>query len=154
MLSRVCDLKQEVATLLRQKNLPHADHFSDPRWFARLDLLTGITTHLNALNMKLQGKEILVTDMQAHITAFQVKLRLWEAQLAICQFVDFPCLAAYVADNVDLDTCVSVVASLREEFASHFVEFKELAAGFKLFTAPFDLPPCKWSWWRCCATKK
>ncbi|XP_050714143.1 general transcription factor II-I repeat domain-containing protein 2-like [Eriocheir sinensis] len=83
MLSRVCELQQEIATFLRQKNLPHADHFSDPRWLARLALLTDITTHLNALNVKLHGKDILVTDIHAHITAFEVKLRLWEAQLAI-----------------------------------------------------------------------
>ena len=89
MLSRMCDLQQEIATLIRQKNLPHADHFSDPRWLTRLALLTDITAHLNALNVKLLGKEILVTDMHTHITAFQVKLRLWEAQLAIGQFVHF-----------------------------------------------------------------
>ncbi|XP_076061513.1 general transcription factor II-I repeat domain-containing protein 2-like [Oratosquilla oratoria] len=82
MLSRLCDLQQEIATFLRQKNLPHADQFSDPRLPARLALLTDITAHLNALNMMLQGKDILVTDMYEHITAFKVKARLWEAQLA------------------------------------------------------------------------
>ena len=61
MLSRVCvcDLQKEFATFLRQ--------FFDPRWLARLALL---------------GKDILVTDMHAHITAFEVKLRLWDVQLA------------------------------------------------------------------------
>ena len=88
MLSRMCDLQQEIATFLRQKNLPHADHFSDLRWLARLALLTDNTTHLSTLNVKLQGKEILMTDMQAHITALQVNLRLWEAQLVnLCIFL-------------------------------------------------------------------
>ncbi|KAG0717726.1 General transcription factor II-I repeat domain-containing protein 2 [Chionoecetes opilio] len=53
MLFRVCDLQQEIATFLRQKNLPGADHFSNPQWLARLALLTDITTHLNDLNVKL-----------------------------------------------------------------------------------------------------
>ena len=66
MLSHVCDLQKEVATFLRQKNLPYADQFFDPRWLARLDLLTDINTHLSALNMKLQGKDILVTDIHVH----------------------------------------------------------------------------------------
>ena len=130
MLSRVCDLQQEIATFLRQKNLPHADQFSDPRWLARLALLTDITAHLNTLNMKLQGKDFLVTDMYAHITAFEVKLRLWEAQLASGQFVHFPRLAACAPDDVDLSTCVSVVNSLREEFASRFAGVRVLAAAF------------------------
>ena len=38
------------------------------------------------------------------------------------------------------DTCVSVVASMREEFASRFAGIKPLAADFKLFTATFDFP--------------
>ena len=99
------------------------------------------------------GKDILITDMHAHITAFEVKLRLWEAQLANSQLDHFPRLAAWVPDDVEPDTCVSVVASLREEFASRVAGMKPLAADFKLSTAPFHFPvddapaPCIWSWW-------
>ena len=49
MLSRECDLQKEIATFLRQ--------FFDPRWLVRLALL---------------GKDSHVTDMHAHITAFEV----------------------------------------------------------------------------------
>ena len=79
MLSRVCDLQQEIATFLRQKNLPSVDNFSNQQWLACLALLTDITTHINDLNVKLQGKNIQVTDMYSHITAYEVKLRLWKA---------------------------------------------------------------------------
>ena len=152
---RECDLQKEIATFLRQKNLPYADQFFDPRRLARLALLTDITTRLNAINVKLQGKDILVTDMHAHITAFEVglKLRLWEAQLADGQLEHFPHLAASVPDDVKPDTCVSVVASLREEFVSRYTGVRPLAADFKLFTAPLTspwttpLPPCRWNWW-------
>ncbi|KAG0721741.1 General transcription factor II-I repeat domain-containing protein 2 [Chionoecetes opilio] len=137
MLSRVCDLQQEIATFLRQKNLPGADHFSNPQWHARLALLTDITTHLN---VKLQGKNILVSDMYSYNTAFEVKLRMWEAQLAAGQFMHFPRIAACAPDDVDLNTCVGVVTSLREEFASRFTGVRPLAPGFKLFTSPFDFP--------------
>ena len=53
MLFRACDLQKEIATFLRQKNLPYADQFFDPRWLARLALLTDITTHMNALIVQL-----------------------------------------------------------------------------------------------------
>ena len=91
--------------------------------------------------MKLQGTYILVTDMHAHITAFEVKLRLWEAQLANGQLEHFPRIAACVPDNDEPDTCVSVVASLREDFASRFAGVRPLAADLKLFTAPVDDAP-------------
>ena len=45
MLSRVCDLQQEIATFFRQKNIPGAEKFSNPQWLARLALLIDITTH-------------------------------------------------------------------------------------------------------------
>ena len=75
--------------------------------------------------------------MYAHITAFEVKLYLWEAALASGQF---PRPAACAPDDVDLGTCVSVVKSLREEFVSRFAGVRVLTADFKLFTAPFDFP--------------
>ena len=78
--------------------------------------------------------------MYSHITAYEVKLRLWEAQLAADQFMHFPRIAACAADGMDLNTCVGVVTSLREEFASRFTGVRPLAPGFKLFTFPFDFP--------------
>ena len=78
--------------------------------------------------------------MHAHITAFKIKLRLWEAQLANGQLEHFPRLAACVPDDMEPDTCLSVVTSLREEYASRFAGVQPLAADFKLFTAPFDFP--------------
>ena len=47
---------------------------------------------------------------------------------------------ACVPDDVELDTCVSVVASMREEVASRFAGIKPLAADFKLFTPPLTFP--------------
>ncbi|KAG0714715.1 General transcription factor II-I repeat domain-containing protein 2 [Chionoecetes opilio] len=77
--------------------------------------------------------------MYSDITAFEVKLRLWEAQLAAGQFMHFPRIAACAPDDVDLNTCVGVVTSLREEFAFRFTGVRPLAPGFKLFTSPFDV---------------
>ena len=58
-------------------------------------------------------------------------------------------LATCVPDDVEPGTCISVVASLREEFASRFAGVRPHAADFKLFTAPFDIPmdSCRWCWW-------
>ena len=47
---------------------------------------------------------------------------------------------ACVSDDVEPDTCVSVVASMREEFDSRFAGIKPLAADFKLFTVHLDFP--------------
>ena len=65
---------------------------------------------------------------------------MWEVQLAAGQFMHFPRIAACATDDLDLNTCVGVVTSLREEFASRFTGVRPLALGFKLFTFPFDFP--------------
>lgn len=61
-----------------------------------------------------------------------------EAQLVPGQFMHFPRIAAGAPDDVDLNTCVSVVTSLRKEFASRFIGFRPMALGFMMFTFPFD----------------
>ncbi len=86
--------------------------------------------------MKLQGKDILETDMHTYITAFEVKLRLWEAQSANGQLQHYPRLTACVPDDVEPDTCVSVVAFLRNEFASRFAGVRPLAADSKAVYRP------------------
>ena len=131
MLSHVCDLQQEIATFHRQKNLPGAYNFSNPQWLAHLVLRTDITTHLNDLDVKLQGK----TFYHRHV--YEVKLRLWKVQLAAGQFMHFHRIAACASDDVDLNTCVGVVISLQEEFASRFTGVRPLAPDSKLFTSPF-----------------
>ena len=60
--------------------------------------------------------------------------------MANVQLEHFPRLAVCVPDDVEPDTCVSVGASLREEFASRFAGLRPLAADFKVFTAPFYFP--------------
>ena len=82
----------------------------------------------------------LVQGLYSHITAFEVKLRLWEAQLAAGQFMHFPCIVVCAPDDVDLNTCVGIVTSLREEFGSRFTGVRPLATGFNLFTSLYDFP--------------
>lgn len=75
--------------------------------------------------------------MHAHITTFEIKLPLWETQVAIDQFLHFPRFVVCPGD-VDLDSYLSTVASLKEEFTSCFAIVRSVAVDLKLFTAPFD----------------
>ena len=55
MLQRFYALLEEIATFLISKN-KNVSHFHDPLWVSSLGFLVDITTHLNDLNLKLQGK--------------------------------------------------------------------------------------------------
>ena len=72
VLERVYALREEISIFLeiiKQDNY----HFQDPQWIVKLAFLVDITTHMNTLNLELQGKNKLVFDMFGQITAFEKK---------------------------------------------------------------------------------
>jgi hypothetical protein len=66
--------------------------FSDKNRISEFALLVDMTQHLNDLNLQLQGRNQLVSDIFAHVKAFVVKLRLWEIQLTKQNTVHFSTL--------------------------------------------------------------
>ena len=138
MLERVFELRAELVDFLAERNLPSADLLADSKWLAKLALLTDVTEQLNDLNQRLQGKNIIVTDMFAIISAFEVKLRLWEAQLSEQKPTHFKRLAACESKDIDFAECESVITMLRGEFASRFKGLCACSSDFRLFTSPFD----------------
>lgn len=63
----------------------------DDKWKCELAFLADITAHLNALNLQLQGRDRMITDMYDAVKAFQGKLLLWETQMHECNLLRFPC---------------------------------------------------------------
>ena len=47
-------------------------------WLIDLAFSVDVTAHLNELNMFLQGENQLINTMFQTITAFQMKLKLWQ----------------------------------------------------------------------------
>jgi len=74
-LKRFFDLRLEIEMFMNEKN-KIASELSDESWILELAFLTDITTFLNELNIKLQGKGKLLSDMYTDIKSFQVKLKL------------------------------------------------------------------------------
>lgn len=62
----------------------------DEKWKCELAFLADITAHLNVLNLQLQGRDRMITDMYDAVKAFQVKLLLWETQMHECNLPHFP----------------------------------------------------------------
>ena len=137
MLARVFDLGEEIASFLDSKNNTYVE-FSDPDWFSRLAFLTDLFHHLNELNLQLQGRGLLVTEMFARLNAFELKLRLWESQLGKGDFTHFPRLkSCELCDAPDFAT--STIGCLRVEFAARFKDLRSHSQQFQLFSSPFDV---------------
>lgn len=48
-------------------------------------------THVNSLNLKLQGKDYLMCDLLTQVKAFRAKLILLENRVTEYNFMHFPC---------------------------------------------------------------
>ncbi len=116
-LQRFYSLRSEIDQFLKEKNLT-LDPLNDPGWLADLAFLVDLTSHLNALNKNLQGKDQLISEMYAHLKSFSVKLRLFERQISDRNAVHFPSLSEIISSLSDsnipgkMDKYLTVLTSL------------------------------------------
>ena len=74
---------------INNKAIPLLD---DPTFQFSLAFLTDVTNHLNELNMKLQGRNHIITQMYDHVKSFKVKLGLWIKQVHEGNMIHFSTL--------------------------------------------------------------
>uniref|UniRef100_A0A3B3HY18 HAT C-terminal dimerisation domain-containing protein n=1 Tax=Oryzias latipes TaxID=8090 RepID=A0A3B3HY18_ORYLA len=84
---------------------------------------------LNNLNVQLQGKEQIITELFDQIKAFQRKLQLLCRHLSTGNLAHFPSLRE-----------VNVVVNLNMEFNLHFVD-KRTADAVEIFSQPSSVSP-------------
>jgi hypothetical protein len=136
MLNRVFQLRECISEFLESKNKLYPQ-FKDPEWISRLAFLADITTHINNLNMQLQGKDNLAPELMGKISAFELKLQLWERQLSNGNYSHFQRLTE--SECTDPTPFVEVISQLRTEFKNRFGDFRAYKEEFRLFVAPFDI---------------
>lgn len=142
VLSRVFHLIEEICQFMDSKG-KDSTVLRDEKWKCELAFLSDITTHLNVLNLQLQGRDHLIIDMHDAVKAFQVKLRFWETQMHQCNLTHFPCCKEMLNQ---VSTMVfpkahfaEKLTSLRAEFARHFRDFEAQTSNFELFRNPFAM---------------
>ncbi|XP_073807411.1 general transcription factor II-I repeat domain-containing protein 2-like [Danio rerio] len=147
-LQRFFSLKEEIRHFLDEKGQP-MKQLSDPVWLANLAFLVDITKHLNELNVNLQGKDAVVSQLYAHIKAFGIKLQLFQRHLSLTE----PCTAHFPAlkevidsfpqDNIDVQMkgYVTAIASLSVEFNKRFQDFAVIEKDMLLFSSPLSADP-------------
>ncbi|CAI6366866.1 unnamed protein product [Macrosiphum euphorbiae] len=102
-----------------------------------LAFLVDITTHLNELNVRLQGKNQLISNMFQILTAFELKLKLWQSQVKVNNFMYFPVLAEYNSRNNE--EYASLILVLINEFETRFQDFRKNSQLLAIFATPFSV---------------
>ena len=119
---------------------------ANPRCLRELAFLSDITEHLNILNVKLQGKENLISDMFAILKAFLSKLDLFKNQIAKGNFIHFSNGKTLVSDNetglgFDLEKYTEAHETLQSEFSNSFCDFQKYETVVRLFENPLAVLP-------------
>ncbi|UYV78648.1 hypothetical protein LAZ67_16002269 [Cordylochernes scorpioides] len=94
VLKQFWDLKEEICQFFITKN-KDITLFSDQVWLQDFSFMVDITKHLSDLNLKLQGKDQIITNMCDQVNAFKCKLVLWEKQLKNEDLMHFPTCNMY-----------------------------------------------------------
>ena len=140
VLFRFYKLRNEIDVFLTEKD--RADpQLSDPIWLSKLSFLVDITSHMNELNLKLQGKDNLVCDLYRIIKGFRRKLSLFEAQLEGENFSHFHCFrefCASIAEDVNLDFPKKIIRDLKKHFLERFSDLDRTESDILLFQNPFN----------------
>ncbi len=145
VLERVCDLRDELASFLSSLQSQKAQEFqlflSDDKVMARVFFLCDIMSHLNQLNLQLQGRNHTVADVYEAVDAFQSKLTLLERDIK-GRKLHFPRLREHCEKTKKREDAVmkDFVTSLAENFKERFESSPKLSGDILLFLRqPFSV---------------
>ena len=127
---------------LQDKNFPTSGVFDDTVWLSQPAYLSDIFSHMNELNLGLQGLSTSAFDVQDKISAILKKLELFEIKIRTGDVSAFPNLETFLSDN-DLrfadqvrDNIAEHLKSLQQQFAEYF---PTIAQGNTWMRNPFVL---------------
>ena len=137
-MSRFLESLEPISIFLKNRNKSYPQ-LEDDEWMHGLMFLTEVMHHLQSLNLALQGKDQLVSDLSQKIFSFQNKLRLFQMYLVSKTFDHFPNLRKI---NVEIkeEKVEEYKGKLQElfgEFQSRFQDLQMLKPCFSFFVNPF-----------------
>nr|XP_012147784.1 PREDICTED: general transcription factor II-I repeat domain-containing protein 2-like [Megachile rotundata] len=146
VLKRLITLLSEISDFLKSRNTKTATEYYEflcnANNTAKLCFLCDMFSHINDLNLALQGKGKLICDIWEKIKAFQRKLKLFENDLNSRELIHFPLLKAHFESNEKIPQFKEYERFLKDmqtEFASRFTDFGQIDDLLKAMQSPFSL---------------
>uniref|UniRef100_A0A3P8RHG8 Uncharacterized protein n=1 Tax=Astatotilapia calliptera TaxID=8154 RepID=A0A3P8RHG8_ASTCA len=146
VLNRCFELREEIFQFLESKGQDTAE-LREQEFLCELAFMCDITSHLIALNLQLQGRGRIITDMYTAVRAFKTKLCLWQNQMLQGNLGHFPCCQTM---NMQISTAVFPCAQFAEklcvlstEFTWRFADFDAQKCRFELLSNPFAVDVAK-----------
>lgn len=143
VLTRFVDLLEPIAAFLTEKDKSYPQ-LTDDDWLEDLMFLTDIMQHLQTLNLSLQGKDKLISDLTQTVFSFQKKIQIFQKDILSKEFRHFPRLQNKVSTNcnggiqlIKLGAYRDKLQSLLEDFQTRFNDLHQLNSCFAFLINPF-----------------
>ncbi|CAK1597303.1 unnamed protein product [Parnassius mnemosyne] len=142
VLKRFFDLRKEINTFMNEKG-KSIPELTDTQWLIDLGFLTDVTHELNTLNVRLQGKKKLISDMYTDVKAFQMKIKLFIKHIDEKKLDHFPnCKEAVEEAGINfhwkIDKMKDILIQLQSQFSDRFGDFEKVSSKLKVFANPFS----------------
>ena len=118
------NLEDEIKNFIKV-NCSDVPELDDNQWLLDGCFPAEITKKLNELNLKLLGREKLLTDCYEDIQASVTKLILYESQLQSKNAVHFPLLNSFKCDSKDVSKCADQITQLLKAFQERYALLNE-----------------------------
>ncbi|KAG8235751.1 hypothetical protein J437_LFUL016166 [Ladona fulva] len=141
VLSRIFELRKEICDFLESKGKPQP-LLSDEEWVWKLTFDADISSHLNVLNLKLQGEKNLVSDLYTHLKAFTSKLVLFLEQVQannLTLFQQCKVLMAEATAEFRTSFACEIIKDLQLQFQELFSDLDTKAEEVRLFQNTFEV---------------
>ncbi|XDV11489.1 hypothetical protein PO909_000420 [Leuciscus waleckii] len=138
VLRRFFDLRDEIRVFQERKD-GNIQVPTDKKWLSDLAFLVDVTEMLTILNVQLQGKDQIITQLFDHVRAFKQKLLLLRRHLSAGNLAHFPCLGEVGMVKEKVHEYDAVLSNLIQEFDTRFEDFRHNTADFELFAQPFTI---------------
>nr|XP_039256406.1 general transcription factor II-I repeat domain-containing protein 2-like [Styela clava] len=145
VLKRFISLKTEITTFLKTEYKVFSE-LNDSSWNEDLFFLGDITSHLNDLNIQLQGKRKLIFDFLAAVISFKAKLRLFKSQFLKGMLIHFPICSQHISPERQLAAGIKYaehIELLNEEFNNRLSLSSGEELHLKIIENPFSIDPAE-----------
>ena len=112
VLKRLMELRKEVLFFLKEKQNLLSVQFDCKEFLYGLAYLADIFSHLNEVNLSIQGPDLTIIDVTERLQAFQAKLPLWKRRLETDNFANLPMLEEVISQS-RIDNTEALSPSLR-----------------------------------------
>ncbi|KAG1942165.1 zinc finger MYM-type protein 6 isoform a, partial [Pimephales promelas] len=141
VLSRFFELLNPVKLFLAEKHKDYPE-LQDPQWISDLAFLVDMLHYLNGLNVDLQGKSKMVSDLVQSIFTFVNKLKLFKTHLQKRQLTHFPSLlkaSGQAAEVVNGSTAryATLLENLEQSFEDRFSGLRQKRPQISFLINPF-----------------